>query len=375
MSYLVARMKKLKSGNLTGISRHNERLNERNSNKDIDSEKSHLNYNLVQNNSEDLLKDTQNFIDENKSTSRAIRKDSVMINEWIISSDTEFFENLSEDESREYFKTAVEYFETRFGVENVRYAHVHLDETTPHMHLGIVPFDKENKLSAKRVFNRTTLLEVQENLPKFLNNRGFDIERGEQGSDKKHLDVKSFKKEMDRKLKAQELMLEEKEKMIAELTKQATGLEIEVAAMKMVSEELSDELEEKTAKLESIEFSAKDYGYNNIEEVLYENHYLNKQVEAIFEKLKNYAKTLSNLKINVLTIADVKTNISSLIDALKEFKSKLEVDVLSFESYKKEIKPARTEESLLEKMDRAKEQLNHERQRKAPKQDLGEPER
>lgn len=202
MSYLVARMKKLKSGNLTGISRHNERLNERNSNKDIDSEKSHLNYNLVQNNSEDLLKDTQNFIDENKSTSRAIRKDSVMINEWIISSDTEFFENLSENESREYFKTAVEYFETRFGVENVRYAHVHLDETTPHMHLGIVPFDKENKLSAKRVFNRTTLLEVQENLPKFLNNRGFDIERGEQGSDKKHLDVKSFKKEMDRKLKA-----------------------------------------------------------------------------------------------------------------------------------------------------------------------------
>ena len=44
MSYAVARMQKMKSGNLGGAYRHNERIFENHSNKDIDPEKTHLNY-------------------------------------------------------------------------------------------------------------------------------------------------------------------------------------------------------------------------------------------------------------------------------------------------------------------------------------------
>ncbi|WP_236005890.1 plasmid recombination protein [Desemzia sp. RIT 804] len=47
------------------------------------------------------------------------------------------------------------------------------------MHLGIVPFDKDNKLSAKRMFDKKTLQAIQDELPKYLNNRGFDLERGQ----------------------------------------------------------------------------------------------------------------------------------------------------------------------------------------------------
>ena len=47
------------------------------------------------------------------------------------------------------------------------YAQVHLDETTPHMHLGVVPMT-EGKLSGKTVFNRQTLKRNQSDLPEFL---------------------------------------------------------------------------------------------------------------------------------------------------------------------------------------------------------------
>ena len=57
----------------------------------------------------------------------------------------------------------------------------------------IVPFDKDNKLSAKRVFNRQALRDVQEELPKYLQDFQFEIERGQKGSDRKNLTVPEFK--------------------------------------------------------------------------------------------------------------------------------------------------------------------------------------
>ena len=47
MSFAVARMQKVKSGNLVGVGNHNQRNTDNHSNKDIDVERSHLNYDLV----------------------------------------------------------------------------------------------------------------------------------------------------------------------------------------------------------------------------------------------------------------------------------------------------------------------------------------
>jgi cell division protein FtsB len=62
--------------------------------------------------------------------------------------------------------------------------------------MGVVPFDKDNKLSAKRVFNKTALKEIQAELPEYLKERGFDIERGEKDSERKNLSVPEYKKAM-----------------------------------------------------------------------------------------------------------------------------------------------------------------------------------
>ena len=150
MSFVVARMQKMKSGNLVGVGNHNQRNTVNHSNKDIDVERSYLNYDLV-NRTENYKRDIEQFINDNKSSSRAVRKDAVLINEWIITSDNQFFKDKDDKEIKDFFEQSKDYFAEKFGDENIRYAQVHLDETTPHMHLGIVPFNAE-KSYQQRLF-------------------------------------------------------------------------------------------------------------------------------------------------------------------------------------------------------------------------------
>ena len=133
ISKIVARTQKVKTGNVIGIGNHNQRKFENHSNEDIDPEKKHLKYDLVQGRTESFKTDIEKFIEENKSTKRATRKDAVLVNEWLISSDQEFFKSLSADKTRDFFETAKDYFAEKIGDQNIRYAIVHLDETTPHL--------------------------------------------------------------------------------------------------------------------------------------------------------------------------------------------------------------------------------------------------
>ncbi|WP_394855931.1 MobV family relaxase [Staphylococcus borealis] len=215
MSMIVARMQKMKAENLVGIGNHNQRKTKNHSNPDIDTSLSKLNYDLVDR-TQNYKTDIENFINENKTTTRAVRKDAVLVNEWIISSDKDFFDNLTESEIENFFERSKDYFAEKFGEKNIRYATVHLDESTPHMHMGIVPFDKDNKLSAKRVFNRQALRDVQEELPKYLQDFQFEIERGQKGSERKNLTVPEFKKlkEKELEIKKDELMAYTKENKI-----------------------------------------------------------------------------------------------------------------------------------------------------------------
>lgn len=192
VSFVVARMQKMKADNLVGVGNHNQRKTSNHSNKDIDIERSHLNYDLV-NRTQNYKTDIQKFIDENKSTKRAVRKDAVLVNEWIVTSDSKFFENKDDKEIKEFFDKSKDFFAKKFGDDNIRYAQVHLDESTPHMHLGIVPFDDNQKLSAKRVFNREKMQMIQDELPKYMNEKGFTVERGKKNSKRKHLSVDEYK--------------------------------------------------------------------------------------------------------------------------------------------------------------------------------------
>lgn len=241
-------MEKMKSDNLVGIGNHNQRRFSNHSNKDIDVSKSHLNYDIL-----DKVKsyktDIEGYINANKSSKRAVRKDAVLVCEWIITSDSDFFESMSPADTREYFQTAIDFFAERYGSKNLMYAQVHLDERTPHMHLGIVPFDKDNKLTAKTMFDREALQDIQNELPLYMNERGFKVERGRAGSEAKHLTVQEYK-DVQKEIKKQSEVLD--------------GVKKELESVKNVTrtKNFLDELDSKSKKTllgNDVKISQEDY--------------------------------------------------------------------------------------------------------------------
>lgn len=190
--FAVATMKKMKADNVPGMLHHDFRETDHHKNPDIDTEKSNLNYDLVADHK--LHKqDIMDFIDQHRVGKRKVRKDAVVMNEWIISSDHAYFENLSPLQTRQYFETAVDYFGQKFGRNNIQYGCVHLDETTPHMHMGIVPLTADCKLSSKQVFDRNVLRQIQTEFPKYMQEHGFEVVRGSENSERKKLTVPEYK--------------------------------------------------------------------------------------------------------------------------------------------------------------------------------------
>ncbi|MBV1185219.1 plasmid recombination protein, partial [Listeria monocytogenes] len=270
MSMVVARMQKMKAPNLIGLGNHNQRKTDNHSNKEIDVSRSNLNYDLVDR-TYNYKTDIERYINENKSSPRAVRKDAVLVNEWIISSDSAFFKDLDENQTRQFFHSARNYFGQKYGEQNIRYAQVHMDERTPHMHLGIVPFTEDKRLSAKTIFNRQALQTIQEDFPKYLKEQGFDIERGQEHSDKKHLSVNEYKKLKDRtELKE----LQEAEKELAEKNQVSQS---ELKKVKKDYGELEQEYGVLVAKAISADKEVKDKEKELIQFGFRDNHEIEKK--------------------------------------------------------------------------------------------------
>lgn len=110
MSYTVATMKKLKMSDLGGIQVELDRqyADENAYKNDVDLTKSDQNVELVathENQKGALRKDVKNYIDENKSSSRKTRKDAVVLNSWVITSDNQFLKILTDPRPFNSFKT------------------------------------------------------------------------------------------------------------------------------------------------------------------------------------------------------------------------------------------------------------------------------
>lgn len=198
MSYAVANMKKFKLTQVNGLGRHDERETDRHRNQEIDVTQSGENYTVVPDefrkpDNVTLQKFVQQRISEGRDSSRAVRKDAVVLTEWVVGSDHQFFESLTNAQTKHFFEDAYAWFANRYGAENIPYATVHMDETTPHMHMGVIPLTN-GRLSAKSLFNRDELRNVQAEFPEYLKSRFWKIERGQKGSQHRHLSVEEYKK-------------------------------------------------------------------------------------------------------------------------------------------------------------------------------------
>ncbi|MGU8578257.1 MobV family relaxase, partial [Clostridium perfringens] len=165
-------------------------------NKDIDLSKTHLNYDLVESNL-NLYQRIKKRVEEVRENSR-IQKNSVVDVSNIITLNKEQFEEWGEDKSKEYFREVYNYFCDEFGKENVVSAKVHMDETTPHMHLHFVPI-KDGKLQCRSVLNQSRFNKVHTNAPKYLQEKGFNVVRGNgKTKERGNIDnIHEYKKEIE----------------------------------------------------------------------------------------------------------------------------------------------------------------------------------
>jgi hypothetical protein len=189
MSYGIIRIQKFQGSAIRGIQSHDHRERTSNTNPDIDTTRSIENYTLVKcNDYNNAVKSRISSLELKKS----IRKDAVKMVQCLVTSDSDFFNNLTSDNKYNFFKQSLNFIAERYGKENIISATVHMDEKTPHMHVNFTPI-KDNKLSAKSIFTRSELSKLHTD---FYNKVGkiWKLNRGETREEKRqHLNTEEFK--------------------------------------------------------------------------------------------------------------------------------------------------------------------------------------
>ena len=192
VGYAVVHMMKIKSGAVGGIQSHNNREHEPKTNPDVDMNRSEDNYDLIpcDNYKRSIKEKLSNLVE----SSRAVRKDAVVVCNFIVTSDNETMNALGADRQREFFQDSVKWFSDRYGADRVLNATVHMDETTPHLHIGVMPITQDGRLSAKAIFTKTEMKAIQTEFARDVGEK-YGLERGVEGSDRTHLSEIRYKQE------------------------------------------------------------------------------------------------------------------------------------------------------------------------------------
>src|SRR5699024_2892001 len=110
MRYAVGSMQKVKSAGLKGMQLHNQRERGSRTNKDIDRQRTHENYELQKYENKNYNERVKDIIDSQKTGTRKTRKDAVLVNELLVTSDRDFFERLDPGEQKRFFEESYKLF-------------------------------------------------------------------------------------------------------------------------------------------------------------------------------------------------------------------------------------------------------------------------
>ena len=258
VGYAVVHMMKIKSGAVGGIQSHNNREHEPKTNPDVDMSRSEDNYDLVpcDNYKRSIKEKLSNLVE----SSRAVRKDAVVVCNFIVTSDNETMNALGADRQREFFQDSVKWFSDRYGADRVLNATVHMDETTPHLHIGVVPITQDGRLSAKAIFTKTEMKAIQTEFARDVGEK-YGLERGVEGSERTHLSEARFKEQKALEMANEHGAIAQELHVLAEDCKQE--LSEATRSLEMVKQELStmqdrkDTLQGEIERLEAIDKQTK----------------------------------------------------------------------------------------------------------------------
>lgn len=94
---------------------------------------------------------------------RAIRSDANVMATWVITQPRD----LPDFRNEEFFQNCYDFVAERYGEENVLGGYVHMDETTPHIHVAFMPRD-DDMFRAKTVINRQDLRSFHDDLSRYI---------------------------------------------------------------------------------------------------------------------------------------------------------------------------------------------------------------
>lgn len=146
------------------------------SNKDIDHEKTDLNYNLAP---ERDLSDIDYYRSRLAQVKCQNRADVKTLCDWIVTLPKKSF---TEAQEQQFFQSAYDLMASRYGEKNVVSAWVHKDEAgQPHLHFCFIPVCRDKKkdiekVSAKEVLTRTDLKTIHTDMSRHLEREfGYDV--------------------------------------------------------------------------------------------------------------------------------------------------------------------------------------------------------
>lgn len=298
VGYAVVHMMKIKSGAVGGIQSHNNREHEPKTNPDVDMSRSEDNYDLIScdNYKRSIKEKLSNLVE----SSRAVRKDAVVVCNFIVTSDNETMNALGADRQREFFQDSVKWFSDRYGADRVLNATVHMDETTPHLHIGVMPITQDGRLSAKAIFTKTEMKAIQTEFARDVGEK-YGLERGVEGSERTHLSEARFKEQKALEMAnehgaiAQELQIiaEDCKQELSEATRSLETVKQELSTMQDRKDTLQGEIE----RLEAIDKQTKVRVHEALE----------KQKPVLLDLQKRISEAKSELSVIETAVKEKKT--------------------------------------------------------------------
>ncbi|MDE6058787.1 MAG: plasmid recombination protein [Clostridia bacterium] len=297
-------MEKYKRQDVSPIEKENERdENYIGSNPQIDSERTSDNYHIIRPQGKYIEMINKRLV--TLTLKRKIRSDAILMNSFVISSGGEFFKGLRAWEQRAFFEDCARFFVEKYGYKNMLSAVVHVDETTPHMHLNFVPIN-DGRLSSKSLFDKKKLSELQTELWEQVGKK-YGLKRGKENSQATHITAAEHKAKVivqsaEQKRDELERQTEQKQAELDELTQ--TVKSVTQAANKPIPKKKKDieqeiaELRTKTVLQEreiAVRGKDQEYLFKQLQEAMRRNNGADTALSMVTDMMSAYPEEFNAL--------------------------------------------------------------------------------
>ena len=172
------------------------------------------------------------FLQDYKQAGNNIRKNGVLVIEYLLTASPEFFDegtkNERDDRLKKWCEAQIDFMKKEHGDKNILCMYLHLDEKTPHIEAYVVPIDQKGKLNCKSFLGgKNKLQSLQTRFA--THNKDFGLVRGLKGSRATHQQVQKFYEQIKQPTKVNNENLQKAVKLEAPSMKHILNPEVYLA--------------------------------------------------------------------------------------------------------------------------------------------------